>query len=62
MTDGFLLDSTPTGVIPTGHVTPEVPVIPTEIVTQASEAAHLGANFVHPGAREPRTGGPRAET
>lgn len=63
MDRGFILNFTPTGMIPTKEMTPEVPVSPAEIIAQVGEAADLGANVVHLHARDPETGEPgyRAE-
>jgi len=55
MTDGFILNFTPTGMIPTKTMTAAVPVHPAEIVAQVCEAAELGANVVHLHAREPES-------
>lgn len=54
----FILNFTPTGLIPTKEMTDKVPVSPAEIVEQVLEAAELGANMVHLHAREPDTGIP----
>lgn len=51
----FILNFTPTGMIPTKDLTPHVPVQPREIVDQVLEAAALGANMVHLHARDPLT-------
>ena len=58
MEDKFILNFTPTGIIPTKEMTPYVPVMPDEIVEQVLEAAELGANMVHLHARDPETGQP----
>jgi uncharacterized protein (DUF849 family) len=55
MNNSFVLNFTPTGMIPTKEMTPEVPVTPEEIVDDVLEAAELGANMVHLHAREPDT-------
>jgi uncharacterized protein (DUF849 family) len=52
----YLLNFTPTGLIPTKEMTPNVPVQPDEIVEQVLEAAELGANMVHLHARDKNTG------
>ncbi len=57
----FLLNFTPTGMIPTKEMTRHVPIQPEEIVDQVIEAAELGANMVHIHAREPETGEPTYE-
>lgn len=54
----FLLNFTPTGLIPTKEMTPKVPIEPGELIEQVLEAAELGANMVHLHAREPDTGVP----
>jgi 3-keto-5-aminohexanoate cleavage enzyme len=54
----FILNFTPTGMIPTKAMTPEVPILPHEIVTQVDEAVALGANMVHLHARDAVTGKP----
>jgi len=58
MSPGFILNFTPTGMIPTKQMTPQVPVNPAEVVAQVSEAAELGANMVHLHARDPESGEP----
>ena len=54
----FILNFTPTGMIPTRQMTPHVPVQPEDIIQQVSEAAELGVNMVHLHARDPETGEP----
>jgi len=54
----FILNFTPTGLIPTKEMTPEVPVASKEIIDQVLEVSHLGVNMVHLHAREPETGAP----
>lgn len=56
--NGFILNFTPTGMIPTKAMTPHVPVGASEIVEQVLEAAELGANMIHLHARDPQTGEP----
>jgi len=58
MNQDFILNFTPTGMIPTKEMTPEVPVQTTEIVEQVLEAAELGANMIHLHARDPKDGRP----
>jgi uncharacterized protein (DUF849 family) len=48
----FILNFTPTGIIPTKEMTPKVPVQPEEIVNEVLEVAELGANMVHLHARD----------
>jgi 3-keto-5-aminohexanoate cleavage enzyme len=54
----FILNFTPTGMIPTREMTPHVPIQPDEIIREVIEAARLGVNMVHLHAREPETGEP----
>ncbi|RJP84780.1 MAG: 3-keto-5-aminohexanoate cleavage protein [Desulfobacteraceae bacterium] len=54
----FILNFTPTGMIPTKQMTPHVPVQPEEIVRQVLEAAELGVNMAHLHARDPLTEAP----
>lgn len=58
MNNGFILNFTPTGMIPTKQMTPLVPVTVEEIVAQVLEVADLGVNMVHLHARDPETGKP----
>jgi 3-keto-5-aminohexanoate cleavage enzyme len=58
MNKNFILNFTPTGMIPTKVMTPHVPIIPEEIVEQVLEAADLGANMIHLHARDPNDGNP----
>lgn len=54
----YILNFTPTGLIPTKEMTAYVPVSPNEIVAQVLEAADLGVNMVHLHARDPESGIP----
>lgn len=54
----FILNFTPTGMIPTKEMTEQVPLTPDEIIDQVLEAAELGITMVHLHAREPDTGIP----
>ncbi len=54
----YILNFTPTGMIPTKEMTPHVPVTVSEIVDEVREAALLGVNMVHLHARDPETGIP----
>ncbi len=54
MNKNFILNFTPTGMIPTKAMTPKVPIQVSEIVEQVLEAADLGANMVHIHARDPK--------
>lgn len=54
----FILNFTPTGMIPTKELTPHVPVMPDEIVAEVLAAAELGANMVHLHAHDPETNQP----
>ena len=58
MNKKFILNFTPTGMIPTKEMTPNVPVQINEVVEQVNEAADLGANMVHIHARDQKTGKP----
>ena len=58
MNKKFILNFTPTGMIPTKEMTPNVPVQPSEIIEQVLEAADLGANMIHLHARDKKTGRP----
>ena len=54
----YILNFTPTGMIPTKEMTPHVPIHPDEIVEQVSEVVNLGVNMVHLHARDASTGVP----
>jgi uncharacterized protein (DUF849 family) len=54
----FILNFTPTGMIPTKQMTPHVPIQPDEIIHQVLEAAEIGVNMVHLHARDPDSGEP----
>lgn len=58
MNSGFILNFTPTGMIPTKQMTSLVPIAVDEIVAQVLEVAELGVNMVHLHARDPETGMP----
>ena len=58
MSKNFILNFTPTGMIPTKDMTPHVPVQPSEIVEEVLESVDLGVNMVHLHARDPETGAP----
>ncbi|MBW1743804.1 MAG: 3-keto-5-aminohexanoate cleavage protein [Deltaproteobacteria bacterium] len=58
MKQKFIINFTPTGLIPTKEMTPSVPLIPEEVVEQVLEVSELGVNMVHLHAREPETGVP----
>ncbi|MGA1825571.1 MAG: 3-keto-5-aminohexanoate cleavage protein [bacterium] len=58
MANKFIINFTPTGLIPTKDMTAKVPIKPKEIVEQVLEVAELGANMVHLHARELDTGLP----
>lgn len=55
MNNKFILNFTPTGMIPTKESTPMVAIKPAEIIEQVDEAACLGANMVHLHARDQET-------
>jgi len=61
MDKNFILNFTPTGMIPTKEMTPKVPIQVPEIIEQVLEAADLGANMVHIHARDPKDGLPTSE-
>ena len=61
MNDPYLLNFTPTGMIPTKKMTPHVPIEPQEIVEQVLEASELGANVAHLHARDQEKGLPTYE-
>lgn len=52
MTDNFILNFTPTGMIPTKEMTPHVPVTVSEIVDNVLEANSIGITMVHLHARD----------
>ena len=52
MMNDYVLNFTPTGMVPTRDMTPHVPLSPDEIVAQVLECAQLGANMVHLHARD----------
>ena len=54
----FILNFTPTGMIPTKKMTPHVPVAPDEIIKDVLHVATLGVTIVHLHARDPLTGKP----
>ena len=56
MQKGFILNFTPTGMIPTKEMTQNVPILPSEIIDDVLEAAELGVSMVHLHARDPETG------
>ena len=55
MEDKFILNFTPTGMIPTKKMTPHVPILVEEIVEQVLEVTRIGVNMVHLHARDPVT-------
>lgn len=57
----FILNFTPTGMIPTKAMTPHVPVKPDEIIEQVLEVAEMGVNMVHLHARDLVTAEPSFE-
>ncbi|MGA2315956.1 MAG: 3-keto-5-aminohexanoate cleavage protein [Thermodesulfobacteriota bacterium] len=54
----FILNFTPTGMIPTKEMTQYVPISPDEIINDVLNVVDLGINMVHLHARDPATGGP----
>lgn len=61
MNKNFILNFTPTGMIPTKEMTPEVPISVAEIIEQVLHCAELGVNMVHVHARDPVTGLPTSD-
>jgi 3-keto-5-aminohexanoate cleavage enzyme len=53
-----IINFTPTGMIPTKSMTPNVPVTVAEIIEQVLEAADIGITMVHLHARDTETGEP----
>jgi len=49
---GFVLNFTPTGMVPTRAMTPHVPITPAEIVRDVLACAEQGVNMVHLHARD----------
>jgi len=58
MTDNFILNFTPTGMIPTKEMTPHVPVSVSEIVDDVLKANDIGITMTHLHARDAETGVP----
>lgn len=58
MNSDFILNFTPTGMIPTKEMTPHVPVSTSEIVEDVHRANEIGITMVHLHARDPITGSP----
>lgn len=58
MKNTFILNFTPTGMLPTREMTQYVPITPPQIIEQVLEAAELGVNMIHLHARDPQTGLP----
>jgi 3-keto-5-aminohexanoate cleavage enzyme len=54
----YILNFTPTGMIPTRNMTPHVPILAGEIIGEVEEAVSMGVNMVHLHARDPETGCP----
>ena len=54
----FILNFTPTGMIPTKEMTPHVPITSEEIVQQVLEVSDLEVSMVHLHARDPHSGEP----
>jgi 3-keto-5-aminohexanoate cleavage enzyme len=57
-TKKYIINFTPTGLIPTKEMTACVPVMPDEIIAQVLEVAGLGVSMVHLHARDPENGVP----
>ncbi|ORJ57145.1 3-keto-5-aminohexanoate cleavage protein [Geothermobacter hydrogeniphilus] len=49
----FILNFTPTGMVPRRHDTPHVPISPEEIADQVAQAVEVGITMVHLHARDP---------
>lgn len=58
MNKKFILNFTPTGMIPTKEMTPHVPILVEDVVEQVLEIERLGVNMVHLHARDRVTGKP----
>ncbi len=54
----FILNFTPTGLIPTREMTAHVPLLPDEIIRDVLQVADLGINMVHLHARDKETSQP----
>lgn len=52
----FIVNFTPTGIVPTKAMTPHVPITVAEIVEQVQQAVEIGITVVHLHARDERTG------
>ncbi len=52
MSNQFIFNFTPTGMIPTTDMTPHVPITPPQIIEQVLEACEIGVNMVHLHARD----------
>ena len=58
MSNEFILNFTPTGMIPTKDMTPHVPISVSEIVEDVHQASEIGITMVHLHARDETTGVP----
>ena len=56
--DSFILNFTPTGMLPTREHSPFVPLSPPEIIADVLAAAEIGITSVHLHVRNPQTGQP----
>ena len=54
--DKYIVNFTPTGMIPTKDLTPFVPITVDEVIEDVLAAAKLGVSMVHLHARDPKTG------
>jgi len=54
----FILNFTPTGMIPTREMTPHVPITAEEIVNDVLDVAGFGVSMVHLHVRDPESGEP----
>ncbi|MBT8395078.1 MAG: 3-keto-5-aminohexanoate cleavage protein, partial [Bacteroidia bacterium] len=58
MSEKFILNFTPTGMIPTKEMTSHVPLSVSEIVEDVHRASEIGITMVHLHARDPKTSVP----
>ena len=58
MNTKYIINFTPTGLIPTKALTPFVPITVNEVIEDVLNAARLGVNMVHLHARDPQSGEP----
>ena len=58
MSNKYILNFTPTGMIPTKEMTPHIALTPGDIIQEVLDVAALGVSMVHLHARDPETGRP----